>query len=140
MKLEDWPPQDVSSRSYLPMCLLTMIELHEEYPKYVWYPEVLAKASHSGENLGYQLRKYLHEQDRSAGKLKSFVRDLVKNGLGISDASEQEVMYVVDNSHDLARVVYHFNDMVSRRSQTGWSTHGHSGTFDSHHSAPSYPY
>ena len=123
----DWLRQDVSNESFLTGIILTVVELHEEYPEYLWYPEVLAKVSHSGENLAYQLRDYIRKHDRSDSDLKSFVSSLIKNGLGISDASAEEVDSIVKNIKDPAKVVYNFNDMVSRRSQTGWSTHGHSG-------------
>lgn len=44
-------------------------------------------------------------------------------GLGIKDFSEDEVSNLLKEP-DTA--LYQYADMLSRRSQTGWSTHGHS--------------
>jgi len=48
----------------------------------------------------------------------------VKKGLGISDVSDKEISFIVDHP-EIA--LYSFTDMVSRRAQIGWTTHGHSG-------------
>jgi alkaline phosphatase len=56
--------------------------------------------------------------------LKQYISEaLVKKGLGIYDAEDSEIQLVLDN---LAEADYVFADMVSRRAQIGWSTHGHS--------------
>lgn len=47
----------------------------------------------------------------------------MKDGLGIYDADEGEIELVVLHPEDAD---YIFADMVSRRAQIGWSTHGHS--------------
>jgi alkaline phosphatase len=47
----------------------------------------------------------------------------VGDGLGIKDASKEEIKTLLD---DPDRAAYTFADMISRRSQTGWTTHGHS--------------
>ena len=57
-------------------------------------------------------------------ELKKYVKNkLVQNGLGIWDATDDEVQLIVDNAQ-LAS--HYFADMISRRAQIGWSTHGHS--------------
>jgi alkaline phosphatase len=53
-----------------------------------------------------------------------WIQEVVKNDLGIHDASDSEISLLVDHP-EIAP--YTFADMVSRRAQTGWSTHGHSG-------------
>jgi alkaline phosphatase len=53
-----------------------------------------------------------------------YVKALVGKRLGIRDASTEEISLLVKQP-DLA--AYTFADMVSRRAQAGWSTHGHSG-------------
>jgi alkaline phosphatase len=53
----------------------------------------------------------------------SFVMKSISDDLGIKDASDAEITNLV-NDPDTA--LYQYADMVSRRSQTGWSTHGHS--------------
>jgi alkaline phosphatase len=47
----------------------------------------------------------------------------VTKGLGIADPSSEELALLATAP---ATALYAFADMVSRRSQTGWSTHGHS--------------
>ena len=56
--------------------------------------------------------------------MSPWIREAVKNGLGISDASDDEISLLADHP-EIA--LYTFTDMVSRRAQTGWATHGHSG-------------
>ena len=94
-----------------------------EYPKYAWYPGVLANTSHSVEWLTHKYAWQLHNgADESARE--SYLRGALPEHLGIHDASDGEVnALVVDSRHS----PYLFADMLSRRSQTGWSTHGHSG-------------
>jgi alkaline phosphatase len=48
---------------------------------------------------------------------------LVKDGLGVYDAEDSEIQLVLDHPEEAN---YIFADMVSRRAQIGWSTHGHS--------------
>lgn len=48
---------------------------------------------------------------------------LVQNGLGIFDATDSEIQLIADNAFYSP---YIFADMISRRAQIGWSTHGHS--------------
>jgi alkaline phosphatase len=56
--------------------------------------------------------------------LKKYVnKELVQNGLGIWDATDEELQLVIDNTEIAS---YSFADMISRRAQIGWSTHGHS--------------
>jgi alkaline phosphatase len=56
--------------------------------------------------------------------MSPWIQDAVQKGLGISDASNEEISLLVDHP-EIAP--YTFADMVSRRAQTGWTTHGHSG-------------
>ena len=56
--------------------------------------------------------------------LKQFIsKTLVNDGLGIYDAEDSEIQLVFDHPGESD---YIFADMVSRRAQIGWSTHGHS--------------
>ncbi|KAF2278926.1 alkaline phosphatase-like protein [Westerdykella ornata] len=104
--------------------LATARQLHASYPEYLWYPGPLANASHSAERLDLLYKEFLlAEPSPSKSKTTAFVKDLVITGLGIHDASDEEISNLVDVP-DTA--LYQFADMVSRRSQTGWSTHGHS--------------
>lgn len=109
-------------------------ELHPEYPHYGWYPQVLANVSHSASYLSGQLRSHIGQTvDHSKGleddetrktDLEKYINDeLVVKGLGILDAAPEEIQQVIDIP---LLSSYTFADMVSRRAQIGWSTHGHS--------------
>lgn len=56
-------------------------------------------------------------------QIHNFLTDQVQDGLGIFDATKDEIENL---AQDPATALYQYADMVSRRSQTGWSTHGHS--------------
>ncbi|KAJ5751867.1 Repressible alkaline phosphatase [Penicillium odoratum] len=108
--------------------LATARQLHTSYPQYLWYPGVLANASHSSEYAAAKLSEY----SAGAGKLanesekKAYIRQtLLEKHLGITDASDEEVKALLHPQPGLSPG-YVFADIVSRRSQIGWSTHGHS--------------
>jgi len=108
--------------------LATAQQLHEEYPHYRWFPGVLAKATHSTEYLQSQWHKY-QQENPSVNRLEQrrYIRDtLIGPGLGIHDATDDEVDEVID-AKPTWPAHYVFSIMISRRAQVGWSTHGHSG-------------
>ncbi|KAH9862386.1 hypothetical protein J1614_011041 [Plenodomus biglobosus] len=90
--------------------------------QYVWYPSPLANASHSAERLAFEFAKYLQSTPSDA-QLRDFVRESIASGLGIQDYTDEEVKALLA---DPPTALYQYADMISRRSQTGWSTHGHS--------------
>lgn len=77
-------------------------------------------ASHSAENLAGKLNSHIME---GGSDLKPYINGLVEHGLGIVDPSTEELERLYNNPQ---LSVYYFADMVSRRAQIGWSTHGHS--------------
>lgn len=100
-------------------------QLHEAYPEYAWYPSVLVNASHSAEHLAGRLADHVAEVGgANDSALKHFIVDsLLRDGLGVEDASAEEVQRLVDRHDDGA---YTLADIVSRRAELGWTTHGHS--------------
>ena len=56
-------------------------------------------------------------------KLREYTIQLILTGLGITDATGDEIQRLIDTPQ---LSVYYFADMISRRAQIGWSTHGHS--------------
>ena len=103
-------------------------ELHKTYPVYHWFPDMLLNATHSSENLAYQLQDFLKSGSNAVKDeaLRAFVREkLIGEGLGVHDATEEEINTVVDYS-DPWPSSYILADIISRRAQVGWSTHGHS--------------
>jgi alkaline phosphatase len=96
-------------------------QLHETYPEYLWYPGVLANVSASAERLAHD---YFNKLQHDSSDVASWVEEIVAKQLGIHDATDDEIALIVDHPETAP---YTFADMVSRRAQTGWSTHGHSG-------------
>ena len=82
----------------------------------------MANASHSAEHLALEYAKYLVNDPSDTAKT-SFVKDSITKGLGIEDYSDAEV---ADLLKEPETALYQYADLISRRSQTGWSTHGHS--------------
>ncbi|KAN0110433.1 putative repressible alkaline phosphatase [Hyaloscypha variabilis] len=97
-------------------------QINPQYPHYKWFPEVLANATHSSEHLAHQLNSYINQGSRGED-LKLYITGLVQKGLGIRDATDEEIQSLIDQP---LLSVYTFANMISRRAQIGWSTHGHS--------------
>ncbi|OTB20723.1 hypothetical protein K445DRAFT_72289 [Daldinia sp. EC12] len=100
-------------------------QVNVDYPQYLWYPAVLANASSSSEYLAHRLQGHLAQtSDHSVPKLKKYINEeLVKPGLGIHDASDEELTTLALSPE---QAQYSFAHMISIRAQIGWSTHGHS--------------
>ncbi|KAI0377103.1 alkaline phosphatase-like protein [Hypomontagnella monticulosa] len=100
-------------------------QVKADYPQYLWYPAVLANASSSSEYLAHRLHGHIAQSsDHSIDKLKKYINEeLVVPGLGIHDASDEELTNVASNPEDAQPL---FAEMISVRAQIGWSTHGHS--------------
>jgi alkaline phosphatase len=131
MEKDDTPTVLVSTSDHETGGLAIARQLHKAYPEYKWLPGVLAKATYSSEHLEKQLNEYLATDGakKSSGKQRTYVREeILKNGLGIEDATDEEVdsLFVSDDEQPPK---YILADMISRRAQIGWSTHGHSGKF-----------
>ncbi|ANB11120.1 alkaline phosphatase PHO8 [Sugiyamaella lignohabitans] len=98
--------------------LATARQLTPSYPDYLWYPEALDNATHSAEYLGHALRHY------NGKDVYDFIKtDILKEGLGIPEPTEEQIKLLADNKK---RSEDHIANIISLRSQTGWSTHGHS--------------
>lgn len=119
----DVPTVVVSTSDHETGGLAAARQLHSTYPEYLWKPEVLANGSHTAEYLAQRLREHLRSGNDaiSEADLKEYIEKLVEEGLGIYDATEQELELLANSpSSD------HFASMISTRAQIGWSTHGHS--------------
>jgi alkaline phosphatase len=100
-------------------------QLHTTYPEYKWLPGVLANASHSTEFIDNKLREFLSTETKKNNQQR-YVRELLEKGLGITDATDEEIDSILDPNSPISSQ-YQFADIISRRAQIGWSTHGHSG-------------
>ncbi|EGV63575.1 hypothetical protein CANTEDRAFT_114492 [Yamadazyma tenuis ATCC 10573] len=106
--------------------LVTSRQVSPSYPDYIWYPEVLLNCSHSGEFLTSKIVSFTRSNS-DAKVVEDFItKEIFQNDMGIQDATAQEVKDVKENLSTPGQLLYVLNNMISLRSQTGWTTHGHS--------------
>ncbi|EGW32357.1 vacuolar alkaline phosphatase [Spathaspora passalidarum NRRL Y-27907] len=104
--------------------LVTARQVSEEYPDYLWYPEVLNNSKHSGDFLAQKIYKAKISDEK---KLHKFVtKEILEADMGITNYTEDEVKSVVENASNPAKLLYVLNNILSLRAQIGWTTHGHS--------------
>lgn len=105
--------------------LVTARQVTEDYPDYLWYPEVLLNSSHSGEFLVKKVMSRQAELDGVA--LETYIaKEIVEQDMGILDHTKDEIQMVKKVASNPNRLLGVLNNMISVRSQTGWSTLGHS--------------
>ncbi|KAH3664332.1 hypothetical protein WICMUC_005717 [Wickerhamomyces mucosus] len=93
-------------------------QISAKYPDYKWFPEILNNVKHSGEYLTSKILNY------NGDDLENFLKDeIILKGLGINDLKDEEFSKLLQN---IESPHYILNELISIRSQTGWSTHGHS--------------
>lgn len=127
LEKDDTPGVLVSTSDHETGGLAAARQLHASYPDYKWLPGVLANASHSSEYANNEFKKYLAQSRGSAQpEHRKYIRDLLATTLGVIDASEEEIDSLLDPDSPFDSQ-YVFADIISRRAQIGWSTHGHSG-------------
>ncbi|CAH7685413.1 alkaline-phosphatase-like protein [Phakopsora pachyrhizi] len=117
------------------------------YPTYAWYPETLLNSTGSVEHLTERIKNFKLDNHRSrvakrqstisstgnttdlTGLRKFVVDEIFKGGLGLNDFSgeELEMSLKLVEGNDYLNLSYHLANMISRRAQVGWTTHGHSG-------------
>lgn len=121
----DVPTLMVSTSDHETGGLATARQLHTTYPDYLWYPGVLANTSRSASRAARMYNEFLAaEPNPSKSSTKAYLLHSLDDALGIQDPTEEEMDVLLSDS---ALAAYTFADMVSRRAQIGWSTHGHSG-------------
>ncbi|WAR57658.1 hypothetical protein PtB15_8B711 [Puccinia triticina] len=119
-----WPTVMISVSDHETGGLALGRQLTEKYPVYAWYPEVLANATHSTAWLAKKISMAVRPSQPVSRQF--IVDEILRDGLGIVDASNEEIDKLVDLGAR-QNVDYLLADMISRRTQVGWSTHGHSG-------------
>lgn len=86
---------------------------------------MLSNATHSAEYLGFKLFDKADAGQSTSEDIEKYVRNtLVKDGLGITDAEDDEIRAILDAPLVASPLLA---NMVSKRAQIGWSTHGHTG-------------
>lgn len=110
-------------------------EVNPTYPNYLWWPDVLVNSTHSGEYLSKKIiakkdsfakRDSVNSKFDSVAFANYIAREIFEKDLGLKDYTREEVRRVrllVSSPYDL---LLYLNDLVSKRSQTGWTTGGHS--------------
>lgn len=104
--------------------LVTSRQNSPSYPDYLWYPQVLLNSSHSGEYLSNKIVNFKSTELKMFEKF--IIEEIIENDLGITDHTSEEVEMIKHFAKDKSNLLYVLNNMVSVRSQTGWTTHGHS--------------
>lgn len=107
--------------------LVTAKQVSPLYPDYLWYPEVLLNSTHSGEYLSNKVfNQKLKQSDVELEGFEEFItKTILETDLGIKDYTGEEVE-LIKNANSKESLMYILNNLVSIRSQTGWTTHGHS--------------
>ncbi|KAI9705245.1 MAG: hypothetical protein M1820_005243 [Bogoriella megaspora] len=110
-------------------------QLHSSYPEYLWYPEVLANASHSAHWVAVEWLSYLRSLRRSASArddsisrldITAHLKYLLSEHLGIDDPEPVELSSLLPPFSDHTQPFsYQLAEMISKRAQLGWSSHGH---------------
>ena len=107
--------------------LATARQVTKSYPDYLWYPEVLLNSTHSGHVLSQKIIEYVSSNHLNSQEVYNFIeKEIIQKDMGITDYSEPEVRSVVKSISNSGKLMSLLNDFISRRSQTGWSTSGHS--------------
>lgn len=109
--------------------LVTARQVTPNYPDYLWYPQVLLNCTHSGEFSTRKIvgkKRAMGEEIDATAFHKFIAEEIVESDMGILDYSDEEVLQISKYSSSPELLLYFLNNMVSQRSQTGWTTHGHS--------------
>ncbi|PVU99722.1 hypothetical protein BB559_000444 [Furculomyces boomerangus] len=104
-------------------------QLGTEYPEYLWKPHVINRVKRSNEFISGKLLNFIpsnNTQDDPAIQKQNFVKNIVLDSwMGVEDytTSEFESLLYTNKSEVLRQSL---SDIVSKRAQVGWATHGHS--------------
>ncbi|CUM67656.1 uncharacterized protein PRCAT00005357001 [Priceomyces carsonii] len=118
----DIPTVALSTSDHETGGLVTSRQVSPSYPDYLWYPQVLLNSTHSGD---YLATKIVNTKDENI--LDSFIsKQIIEKEMGIKDYTSDEIALIKQNANNQGNLLYVLNNMISLRSQTGWTTHGHS--------------
>ncbi|KAG0768777.1 hypothetical protein G6F62_003516 [Rhizopus arrhizus] len=102
-------------------------QVGEDYPEYKWNPDVIRRVQNSSEALAAAWDQFV-KKEKDVKAAEDHLKWMIESGLGIEDASEQEIERIrawEKSGKTVMDLAYLFADMVSRRALIGWSTHGH---------------
>lgn len=100
-------------------------QLTDDYPEYLWNPQVLKPVKHSIEYMSSQL---LAQSTTDMEAKYKYVRDTVfADWMGVKDGGRhEEILAVAQETQDSIRLRQLLSTAISDRAQVGWATHGHS--------------
>ncbi|KAK6205388.1 vacuolar alkaline phosphatase [Scheffersomyces amazonensis] len=105
--------------------LVTARQVTPNYPDYLWYPEILANSQHSGDFLAHKLASFKNKANTQ--EVDKFIKEeILEKDMGITNYKESEIELIKKQINNPGELLYVLNDIVSFRSQTGWTTRGHS--------------
>ncbi|QBM87532.1 alkaline phosphatase [Metschnikowia aff. pulcherrima] len=123
----DVPTVAISTSDHETGGLVTARQVTPNYPDYLWYPGVLLNCTHSGEYLTRKVFGKRKQVDTQSAAFTEFIaKEIVEADMGILDYTQDEIDQIRQYSARPEALLYFLNNMVSARSQTGWTTHGHS--------------
>ena len=127
---ESVPGVAISTSDHETGGLATARQLHETYPEYAWYPSILANASSTASKVASDFKTHvgLHPVVKLDPLETYFKSQLLESALGIFDYTQEEVdkvMKTLDDDYKGQSVTWIIADIISRRAEVGWSTHGH---------------
>ncbi|KAJ2958512.1 hypothetical protein NQZ79_g5956 [Umbelopsis isabellina] len=94
------------------------------YPEYLWFPDVITRVKNSTIVLAQAITAL--NSTAYAEKKDMVLNTILKDGLGIEDATDDELAILLSSTSN-SELDHYLADMVSIRAQLGWATHGHSG-------------
>jgi alkaline phosphatase len=110
------------------------------YPKYIWYPEVVAKVKKSTNKIALEIEEILNSKLTSRGSndeddeddndtLYDLITNIIYETMGIDDITEEELSYIAESNigRKTVELANYLAKMESHRAKIAWTTHGHSG-------------
>jgi len=109
------------------------------YPKYIWYPEVVAKVKKSTNKIALEIEELINsnsnknhnnwEDDEGNDELYDQASNIIFESMGIDDVTEDELKYIVESNsgRTTMELANYLAKMISHRAKIAWTTHGHSG-------------
>jgi alkaline phosphatase len=110
------------------------------YPKYIWYPEVVARVKKSSNKIALEIEEVLKSRVKSKESndeddndntdiIYDLIEDIILDKMGIDDVTDEELNYIIES--EAGRTIIDLSNylakMVSNRAKIAWTTHGHSG-------------
>lgn len=103
-------------------------QVGDDYPEYLWYPQVLDDATASGEKIGTDLLSYLNKNEPTADEIEDYIVNVIfHKQLGLKAFQNAELKEAIDlvSRGFISESIEYFKNMINERAYIGWTTHGH---------------